>query len=107
MLCSVFSSVLHGVEAMIINVEADISTGLPSFDMVGCLGSGVREAKERVRTAIRNSGYVIPPSRITINISPADVRKEGGGYDLSIAVALLGAIGIVPKESLKDTLFLC
>lgn len=106
MLCSVFSSVLHGVEAMIINVEADISTGLPSFDMVGCLGSGVREAKERVRTAIRNSGYVIPPSRITINISPADVRKEGGGYDLSIAVALLGAIGIVPKESLKDTLFL-
>lgn len=106
MLCSVFSSVLHGVDAMIISVEADISTGLPSFDMVGCLGSGVREAKERVRTAIRNSGYVLPPSRVTINISPADVRKEGGGYDLSIAVALLGALGIVPKDNLKDTLFL-
>lgn len=106
MLCSVFSSVLHGLDAMIINVEADISNGLPSFDMVGCLGSEVREAKERVRTAIRNSGFVLPPSKITINISPADIRKVGGGYDLSIAIALLGAIGIVPKDALTDTMFL-
>lgn len=106
MLCSVFSSVLHGLDAMVINVEADISSGLPSFDMVGCLGSEVKEAKERVRTAIRNSGFVLPPSKITINISPADIRKEGGGYDLSIATALLGAIGIVPKDALKDTMFL-
>lgn len=106
MLCSVFSSVLHGLDAMIINVEADISNGLPSFDMVGCLGSEVREAKERVRTAIRNSGFVLPPSKITINISPADIRKVGGGYDLSIAIALLGAIGIVPKDALVDTMFL-
>lgn len=88
-----------------VQVEADISSGLPSFDMVGYLGAEVREARERVRTALRNSGYLIPPSRITVNLSPADLRKQGNGFDLPIAVALLTASGYVTEEQTRGTLF--
>ncbi len=66
-----------GIDGYIVRVEADAANGLPSFDMVGFLASEVREARERVRTALRNSGYLLPPSRITVNLSPADRRKQG------------------------------
>lgn len=101
----VISAAVIGIEGVLVQVEADISNGLPSFDMVGYLGAEVKEARERVRTALRNSGFVIPPSRITVNLSPANLRKQGNGFDLPIAVALLRAAGYLKKEEVDGILF--
>ena len=90
----------------IISVEADVSDGLPMFDLVGYLGSEVREARERVRISIKNSGFRLQPKRITVNLSPADIRKEGTAFDLPIAVAILSAFGFIHQTSLEDTLFI-
>lgn len=102
----VLSGTLHGVEGKLITVEADVSEGLPVFNMVGFLASEVREASDRVKTALKNSGYLVPPKRITVNLSPADVRKEGSFFDLPISIALLAAYGYIPEESLRDTLLI-
>ena len=88
MFCSVASASVYGIEAQIIKCEADCVDGLPMFTMVGYLGSEVREAKDRVRTAIRNSGLVMRPKHITVNLSPADLKKQGTAFDLPIAVAV-------------------
>lgn len=96
-----YSAVLCGIESCLVCVEADVSNGLPAFQMVGYLSSEVREAQERVRTAIRNSGILLPPKKVTINLSPADLRKEGSGFDLPIAAAVLAAYGYFPKEELE------
>lgn len=106
MYSKVLSGTLHGVDGRLITVEADVSEGLPVFNMVGFLASEVREASDRVRTALRNSGFQIPPKRITINLSPADVRKEGSVFDLPICVALLAAYGYIPSEMLTDVLII-
>lgn len=92
----VYSACIQGIEGCIVCVEADVSDGLPSFDMVGVLSNEVKEARERVRTALKNAEFRIPPKRITINLSPANIRKEGVGFDLPIAIALLSALGYVP-----------
>lgn len=97
---------VHGVEGFPVTVEADVSDGLPSFIMVGYLSSEVREAQERVRTALKNSGYRLPPKRVTINLSPADVRKEGTAYDLAIAAAVLSSLGVV-SEAAQEALKCC
>lgn len=89
MLAKVYSFALNGLEGKKIEVEVDISSGLPAFDLVGLPDSTVREAKERVRAAIRNSGYNFPLKRITVNLAPADTKKEGSGFDLSIALGIL------------------
>lgn len=102
----VLSGALHGVEGRLITVEADVSEGLPSFNMVGFLASEVREASDRVKSALKNSDYLLPPKKITINMSPADVRKEGAIYDLSISIALLAAYGYIPQECLENVLFI-
>lgn len=104
MYCKVLSGAIHGVGGLIIHVEADVSDGLPGFCMVGMLSSEVKEAGERVRTALKNSRYKIPPKRITVNLSPADIRKEGSAFDLPIAVAILANLGYIPQEVLKNTL---
>lgn len=97
---------IRGVQMLPVVVETDISQGLPSLDMVGLLNSEVREARERVRTAIKNVGVMIPPKRITINLSPADVRKEGGFFDLPIAVGILQALGVIKSVyNIEETLF--
>lgn len=88
-----------------ISVEADVSDGLPQFSMVGYLSAEVREAQERVRTAVKNSGYRLLPRRITVNLSPADIRKAGSGFDLPIAIAVMSAYGYIPQDHL-DGLFL-
>lgn len=106
MYSKVLCGTLHGVEGRLIVVEADVSEGLPVFNMVGFLASEVKESSDRVRTAIKNSGYRLKPQRITINLSPADIRKEGSAFDLSISIALLSAFGYIPEESLKDVLIL-
>ncbi len=99
------SAVLCGIECKMISVEADASDGLPGFAMVGYLASEVREEQDRVRTALRNSGYRLPPKRVTVNLAPADIRKFGTGFDLPIAAAVLSAHGYLPQE-LLDKVFL-
>lgn len=79
-----------GVEGYPVRVEADVSEGMPVFLMVGYLSSEVREAADRVRTALRNTGYPLPPKRITVNLAPASIRKEGSRFDLAVAAAVLG-----------------
>lgn len=100
----VTTAILHGIDSLPVQVEADVSDGLPIFEMVGFLASEVREAKERVRTALRNCGHQLPAKRITINLSPANIKKSGNGFDLPITVAILAALGIVPENALKGTL---
>ena len=95
-----------GVNGYLISVEVDVSDGLPEFSMVGGLASEVKEAKERVRIAIKNSGYRLSPKRITVNLSPADIRKQGTSFDLSIAVSVLAASGYIPQEYLDDILII-
>lgn len=99
------SAAILGIDGYIVRVEADISSGLPEFNMVGFLASEVREAKERVRTALSNSGFELPPARITVNLSPADMRKEGNYFDLPIAIAILAAIGFIPMKVCEQFLF--
>lgn len=106
MFSKTFSAAIHGIDGMIVSVEADVSDGLPIFDMVGYLGSEVKEARERVKIALKNSGFKIPAKRITVNLSPADIRKEGTAFDLAVAIAILGAFGHLPEESLKDILII-
>lgn len=102
MYCMVQTAVLMGMQSIPVRVEADVSDGMPVFEMVGCLSAEAREARERVRTALRNAGYVLPAKRITINLFPASVRKSGASYDLPIALAVLAALGIVPGEALRS-----
>ena len=94
----VYSVTLHGIDGFIVQVESDISDGLPSFDMVGIPCSEVKEARERVRTAFRNSGIFLPPRKITVNLSPADIRKRGSGFDLPIAISILAAMDFFPFD---------
>jgi magnesium chelatase family protein len=89
---------LMGMNGFAIDVEVDISNGLPAFDIVGLPDLAVKESKERVRAAIKNSGYTFPAKRITVNLAPADIRKEGPAYDLGIAVGVLWATGQIPME---------
>ena len=100
------SGVLHGLKAEIVHVEVDVGNGLPSFEMSGFLSNEVKEARERVKVAIRNSGYELPPQRIVVNISPADIRKSGTGFDLPIALAILAANGLVDEVNLDKTVVL-
>lgn len=102
----VISGTLHGVDGRLIVVEADVSDGLPMFNMVGFLASEVREASDRVRTALKNSDFHFSPKKITINLSPADIRKEGSAFDLPISIALLSAYGYIPTDCVRDILFI-
>lgn len=104
MFSSILSSTVIGIEAYPIQVEADICDGLPQFCMVGDLSPEVREATDRVRTALRNTRISFPPKKITVNLSPAHIRKEGTGFDLPVAVALLTAMGIIPEEHVRGVL---
>ncbi len=100
----VFSAAITGLEAHVIQVEADASNGLPVFCMVGFLASAVKEARERVRIALQNSGYRFPAKRITVSLSPADLRKDGSGFDLPIAISLLATFGMIPYDKLNKIL---
>ena len=100
----VHSATILGLKVEFVQVEADAGNGLPMFHMVGYLSSEVKEAAERVRTAMRNAGYIMPAKKIVINLSPACVRKKGSVFDLPIAVAVLGAMGIFPEKAVEDIL---
>ncbi len=106
MLVKTSSAALLGIEAYIVDVEVDVSTGLPGFTTVGLPDAAVRESKERVRAALKNCGYEMPSRRLTINLAPADRRKEGSAFDLPISLGLLAFLGVVSGERLKDYLFI-
>lgn len=103
MLAKVISCSVSGVDGLPVQVEVDLAQGLPSFSTVGLPEGAVREAKDRVRAAIKNSGYEFPQRRITVNLAPAAVKKEGTGYDLPIALGILAAGGMLPSDLLVRT----
>ncbi len=107
MYSKVYSGTAIGISGTEISVEADISSGLPGLTLVGFLSSSVKEAGERVKTALKNSGIIMPPRKITINLSPASLRKDGTVYDLAIATAILSSLEIIPdSDNFKNTIFL-
>ena len=106
LLAKVLSSAVLGIDAFPVEVEVDITSGLPTFATVGLPEAAVKESKERVKSAINNSGYRFPTDRITVNLAPADIKKEGTGFDLPIALGILAATGIIPKEQLSRYLIL-
>lgn len=101
----VSTAVLCGIESILVQAEADVCDGMPVFDMVGELSTEVKEAKERIRAAIRNEGIRLAPKRITVNLYPADIRKSGTALDLPIALAVLSAYGHIPVSHLEGIVF--
>ncbi len=106
MLASLRSAAVLGVEALPVIVEVDVSHGMPVFTMVGLPDTSVRESRDRVRTAIRNSGFEFPGHRITVNLAPADIRKAGASYDLPIALGVLAASGVIEPRLLDGVVLL-
>ncbi|MBR2188209.1 MAG: YifB family Mg chelatase-like AAA ATPase [Eubacterium sp.] len=106
MFCRIHSAAIFGVDAVPVAVEADASSGLPMFSIVGFVSSQVREAQDRVRTALRSYEVNLPPKRLTINLAPGDLRKDGTRFDLPIAAAVLGAIGEIDPAVFADTMVL-
>ncbi|MCL2760114.1 MAG: YifB family Mg chelatase-like AAA ATPase [Desulfuromonadales bacterium] len=106
MLSKVLSAALLGIDAVIVEVEIDIAMGLPQFSTVGLPDGAVKESKDRVKAALKNSGYNFPPTRITANLAPADLKKEGAAFDLPIAIGILAATGVVKKDKLADYIIL-
>ena len=105
MFAKTYGATTLGIDGRIIDVEVDASFGLPGFELVGLPDTSVKESKERVRTAIRNSGFQLRQERVTVNLAPADVRKDSSGLDLPMAVGLLVAYGLVPAASVEHALF--
>jgi magnesium chelatase family protein len=100
------TAAVFGVEACPVHVEVDVSFGMPVFTMVGLPDTSVRESRDRVRSAIRNSGFEFPPHRITVNLAPADVRKAGAAFDLPIALGILAASGVIERRHVPEIVLL-
>ena len=105
MLSTLTAAALIGIDAMKVTVEANVAGGIPSFIVVGLPDNAVRESRERILTAIRNSGFTIPPKKITVNLAPADVKKVGTAFDLPIAIGLLGSLELIGNR-FEDTLIM-
>ena len=106
MLAKVLSSAILGIDAILVDVEVDIAQGLPQFATVGLADGAVKESKDRVKSALKNSGYEFPNRKITVNLAPADIRKEGAAFDLPISLGILAATGVVKTTWLKEFLLL-
>jgi len=106
MLASVRTASLVGVDACPVHIEVDVSFGLPVFTMVGLPDASIRESRDRVRNAIRNSGFEFPTHRVTVNLAPADVRKAGTAFDLPIALGVLAAQGVVTRRHIPEIVIL-
>src|ERR671935_1280104 len=105
-LAKVLTCAVVGLDGALVEVEVDIGPGLPRFNVVGLPDAAIQESRERVRAAIRNSGLEFPLRRITVNLAPAVLRKEGPAYDLPLAVGVLRASEQIPEEPLAEALFL-
>ncbi len=106
MLSKVLSSATYGIEAYLVEVETHVEKQVPGFIIVGLPDNAVKESRERVIAAIKNSGIQFPVKKYTINLAPADIKKEGSAFDLPIAIGILSALELVPLDSLNDTIFL-
>lgn len=106
MLSIVKSMSLVGLEGYLVNIEVDLSAGIPCWDIVGLPDVSVKESRERVRTAIKNSGYDMQSRKIVVNLSPADIKKEGSFFDLPIAIGILACSGNIDKSNMQDTIFI-
>ena len=106
MFAQVFGTCTFGLNGHVITVEVDISRASPAFDIVGLPAVSVKESKERVQSAIRNSGYFFPIEKVTVNLAPADLKKDGSCLDLPIAMGVLAASGVIPKEVLASVMFI-
>jgi magnesium chelatase family protein len=106
MLSRVLTSAVIGIDAYVMEVEVDISRGLPAFTTVGLPEASVKESRERVKAAIQNNGYSFPDDRVTVNLAPAHIKKEGTGFDLPIALGILSATGVIPREDAPRRLVL-
>ncbi|MBR3993323.1 MAG: magnesium chelatase, partial [Anaerotignum sp.] len=104
MLSIIKSAALMGIDSYPVEVEVDLSNGLPAFDIVGLPDSAVKESRERVRTAIRNSNFPFPVKRITVNLAPADTKKEGASFDLPIALGILSACNVFSASVMQDSI---
>src|ERR1700729_153756 len=103
MFARVASAAVVGIEAAPIDVQVDVAVGLPCCNIVGLADAGIRDGRVRIRGALENSGFKLPPRRITVNLAPADLRKDGAAYDVPIAVGMLSAAGVVEAAALADT----
>lgn len=106
MVSRILSGALNGIEGYSVEIETDVSQGLPGFDIVGLPGSAVKESRERVKSAIKNSDISFPVKRITVNLAPADTKKEGPFFDLPISVGILSTIGIISYDLIKEYFFI-
>lgn len=106
MFAEVLGTTTYGLNGHVITVEVDINKAVPTFDIVGLPAASVKESKERVQSAIRNSGYRFPVDKVTVNLAPADLKKEGSGLDLPIAIGLLAAGGDISQDVLRDVMFI-
>jgi len=106
MLAKLHSASLLGIEAYPVEIEVDVSSGLPAVNIVGLPDTAVKEARERVKSALKNSGFSFPDNRVTVNLAPADIKKEGAGFDLPIALGILGAMRVIKPETLPQYLFI-
>ncbi len=106
MLSTTYSIALSGIEGSLVNVEVDVGNGLPSWDIVGLPDAVVRESKERVRTAIKNSDLTLPNKKIVVNLAPAHTKKEGAIFDLAIAIGILKNANVIQSQSLEEYIFI-
>ena len=105
MFAKTYGAMTLGIDGRMIDVEVDVSPGRPGFELVGLPDTSIKESKERVHTAIRNSGIQLRQERVTVNLTPVDVRKDNSGLDLPIAVGLLASYGMVPEAAVQQALF--
>src|SRR6266576_1499961 len=106
MLAKVNSAALYGIDALLVEVEIDLASGLPQLATVGLPEGAVKESKDPIRAAIKNCGYTFPAKRITTNLAPADIKKEGSAYDLPMAIGILAAEGVIDKKLFDDYLLI-
>ncbi len=107
MISFVHAITVNGLDSTIVDIEVDINQGLPAFTIVGLADQGVQESKERLRSALKSSGARIPPSRITVNLAPANIKKTGPSFDLAIAVGILLDQGYIKNDDLiRESIFL-
>ena len=106
MLAKILSSSIYGLEALLVNVEVDVTAGLPTFLIVGLPDISVKESRERIKSAIKNCGYQFPVKQVTINLAPADIKKEGPYFDLPMAIGILSATGVISRKEIDDFLIM-
>ena len=103
MLASILSLGLLGIEGFVVTTEVNLAPGMPAFDIVGLPDAAVRESRERVRAALRNCHFSFPAERLTVNLAPADLKKEGPAFDLPIALGVLACAGAISPDALRET----